>query len=157
MYNLNKFADCKVYKFAALPSHTGRGELQFIRGTLINWRYGSVGTHGVPQREMPSPMAGQSTPMQQCRLGADWAQIYRKGWETIWAWAMRSEESQRIWGCISKSASSKSQNVFPPSIWHLRDCICSTVSSFGLPSIRHWKGLDRSPSRLGGTFCVRVG
>lgn len=157
VYTLNMFVDCKIYKFAALSSQTGRAELQFIRGTLISWRYGSVGsswssTKGNTQSHVRTEDL-HALVQAGSWLGEDLQKRMRAFEHELW-----EVKKAKEYGAVLARVQAANHRMFPPpSIWHLRDCIWITVSSFGLPSIRHWKGPDRSLSRLWGTFHIRIG
>lgn len=61
---------------------------------------------------------------------------------------------------LAKVQAADQRKLLFPSIWHLRDCIWSTVSSFGLPSITETLLYCSEPNRrisrrLGGTYRTR--
>lgn len=46
------------------------------------------------------------------------------------------KNANHILGCISSSIARQVKGMIGPSIWHLQDCILSTVSSYGPPKSR---------------------
>ena len=86
---------------------------------------------------------GWNHPMQPYSLGADCAGgssakkvpsvLLDNKLNMSWQCVLAAKEANSIPGCGSKSVASRAREMILPSIWHLRDHIWSTTSSFWAP------------------------
>lgn len=72
------------------------------------------------------------------------------------------KKTKAYWVVLAKVQAADQRKLFFPSIWHLGECILSTVPSFGCPSIKetllYWKKLNRKAIKtIRHTCCMRRG
>lgn len=129
-------------------------------GILTGWRKGLMKFKG----KHKALYLRYSNSVQQCRFGTEiagkqpckkWSGCPDGQAEHEWAACPHMKDVNHILGCISNSTAKQVKEIIIPSIWHLWDCISSTVSSYGLPKSRkiltQWSESSRGPPRLSGT------